>query len=284
MNPPLTPNTSSLQQFSYNNNGSINNSNNSTVPTITSTAATTNSTMLGEHQGINNTGVHNNIVTGCYTEGIVGETFSDDLDYNIDGSALTLRTAGGTSTLNLANYQTHNNHNNLTTINNFASLNNNNTSRAGGSLVDNVSGSATTNTGQINSDYMAYMYIGNVLNQQQHQDFSMDDLEDADHDIINVRNMLWSRAHRNNTDDDTLDDLIDLDEDIIDVGLESDHLTATDARIAEGNEGYCGLRAHELMEAKDQLLVETSDMLHVPLFTSEALLREFGEYGGVMSH
>jgi len=31
-----------------------------------------------------------------------------------------------------------------------------------------------------------------------------------------------------------------------------------------------------LQEAKDQLLVETSDMLHVPLFTAEALLRNHG--------
>ncbi|CAD5126134.1 DgyrCDS14303 [Dimorphilus gyrociliatus] len=39
------------------------------------------------------------------------------------------------------------------------------------------------------------------------------------------------------------------------------------------NEGYSGLRAQDLQEAKDQLLVETSDMLRVPLFTAEALLR-----------
>ncbi|GAB6029004.1 hypothetical protein CHUAL_004792 [Chamberlinius hualienensis] len=37
---------------------------------------------------------------------------------------------------------------------------------------------------------------------------------------------------------------------------------------------YSGLRAQDLQEAKDQLLVETSDMLHVPLFTAEALLRD----------
>jgi hypothetical protein len=37
-----------------------------------------------------------------------------------------------------------------------------------------------------------------------------------------------------------------------------------------------GLRAQDLQEAKDQLLVETSDMLHVPLFTAEALLRNHG--------
>lgn len=38
-------------------------------------------------------------------------------------------------------------------------------------------------------------------------------------------------------------------------------------------EEYCGLRAQDLQEAKDQLLVETADMLSVPLFTAEALLR-----------
>lgn len=43
------------------------------------------------------------------------------------------------------------------------------------------------------------------------------------------------------------------------------------------NEGYSGLRAQDLQEAKDQLLVETSDMLRVPLFTAEALLRNHGE-------
>ena len=39
------------------------------------------------------------------------------------------------------------------------------------------------------------------------------------------------------------------------------------------SEAYSGLRAQDLQEAKDQLLVETADMLHVPLFTAEALLR-----------
>ncbi|KAK3082836.1 hypothetical protein FSP39_006705 [Pinctada imbricata] len=38
-------------------------------------------------------------------------------------------------------------------------------------------------------------------------------------------------------------------------------------------EDYSGLRAQDLQEAKDQLLVETADMLSVPLFTAEALLR-----------
>ncbi|KAG1669698.1 Ankyrin repeat and IBR domain-containing protein 1 [Nymphon striatum] len=39
------------------------------------------------------------------------------------------------------------------------------------------------------------------------------------------------------------------------------------------NEPYFGLTTQELQEAKDMLLVETSDMLHIPLFTAEALLR-----------
>ncbi|XP_035229937.1 ankyrin repeat and IBR domain-containing protein 1-like, partial [Stegodyphus dumicola] len=38
-------------------------------------------------------------------------------------------------------------------------------------------------------------------------------------------------------------------------------------------EAASGLRAQDLQEAKDQLLVETSDMFHVPLFTAEVLLR-----------
>nr|CAD7572986.1 unnamed protein product [Timema californicum] len=42
----------------------------------------------------------------------------------------------------------------------------------------------------------------------------------------------------------------------------------------EQEEVYSGLRTQDLQEAKDQLLVETSDMLHIPLFTAEALLRD----------
>ncbi|GAB1610546.1 ankyrin repeat and IBR domain-containing protein 1-like isoform X2 [Argonauta hians] len=38
-------------------------------------------------------------------------------------------------------------------------------------------------------------------------------------------------------------------------------------------EEYSGLRTQDLQEVKDQLLVETADMLSVPLFTAEALLR-----------
>jgi hypothetical protein len=44
----------------------------------------------------------------------------------------------------------------------------------------------------------------------------------------------------------------------------------------EEEEVYSGLRTQDLQEAKDQLLVETADMLHIPLFTAEALLRDNG--------
>lgn len=44
-----------------------------------------------------------------------------------------------------------------------------------------------------------------------------------------------------------------------------------------GEEVYSGLRTQDLQEAKDQLLVETSDMLNIPLFTAEALLRDNGK-------
>ncbi|UJR25225.1 hypothetical protein I4U23_006577 [Adineta vaga] len=37
----------------------------------------------------------------------------------------------------------------------------------------------------------------------------------------------------------------------------------------------CGLRIQDLQEAKDLLLVETADMLQIPLFTAEALLRNY---------
>jgi len=36
--------------------------------------------------------------------------------------------------------------------------------------------------------------------------------------------------------------------------------------------------AQDLQEAKDKLLVETSDMLRIPLFTAEALLRNHGTH------
>ncbi|KAL1501925.1 hypothetical protein ABEB36_007156 [Hypothenemus hampei] len=44
--------------------------------------------------------------------------------------------------------------------------------------------------------------------------------------------------------------------------------------INEQEEVYSGLRSQDLQEAKDQLLVDTSDMLKIPLFTAEALLRD----------
>ncbi|XP_063955121.1 ankyrin repeat and IBR domain-containing protein 1-like [Lytechinus pictus] len=40
-------------------------------------------------------------------------------------------------------------------------------------------------------------------------------------------------------------------------------------------ESYVGLKPQELQEAKDALVVETADMLRVPLFTAEALLRNY---------
>ena len=49
-------------------------------------------------------------------------------------------------------------------------------------------------------------------------------------------------------------------------------------------QGYLGLRAQDLQEAKDQLLVETSDMLRIPLFTAEALLRNHGEWCCTIFH
>lgn len=45
----------------------------------------------------------------------------------------------------------------------------------------------------------------------------------------------------------------------------------------EQEEVYSGLRSQDLQEAKDQLLVDTSDMLKIPLFTAEALLRNNGK-------
>lgn len=45
------------------------------------------------------------------------------------------------------------------------------------------------------------------------------------------------------------------------------------APLIDISELYHGLRPQDLQESKDQLLVETSDMLHVPLFVAEALLR-----------
>lgn len=49
-----------------------------------------------------------------------------------------------------------------------------------------------------------------------------------------------------------------------------------DEILNEQEEVYSGLRSQDLQEAKDQLLVDTSDMLKIPLFTAEALLRDNG--------
>ena len=46
----------------------------------------------------------------------------------------------------------------------------------------------------------------------------------------------------------------------------------------------CGLRIQDLQEAKDLLLVETADMLQIPLFTAEALLRNYGKFAFVKIH
>lgn len=56
----------------------------------------------------------------------------------------------------------------------------------------------------------------------------------------------------------------------------SDVVNEDDDVINEQEEVYSGLRSQDLQEAKDQLLVDTSDMLKIPLFTAEALLRDNG--------
>ncbi|XP_070570683.1 ankyrin repeat and IBR domain-containing protein 1-like isoform X2 [Ptychodera flava] len=53
----------------------------------------------------------------------------------------------------------------------------------------------------------------------------------------------------------------------------ADNIIEQELSFIEPEEPYTGLRPQDLQEAKDQLLVETSDMLRVPLFTAEALLR-----------
>ena len=50
----------------------------------------------------------------------------------------------------------------------------------------------------------------------------------------------------------------------------------TERRVLLGFQTSCGLRIQDLQEAKDLLLVETADMLQLPLFTAEALLRNYG--------
>lgn len=54
-------------------------------------------------------------------------------------------------------------------------------------------------------------------------------------------------------------------------------VVVVDASLLDTEEVYTGLRAQDLQEAKDQLVVETADMLHIPLFTAEALLRDNGK-------
>ncbi|XP_045114482.1 ankyrin repeat and IBR domain-containing protein 1-like isoform X2 [Portunus trituberculatus] len=57
-------------------------------------------------------------------------------------------------------------------------------------------------------------------------------------------------------------------------GINESELIGHEGEAEGDNEVYSGLRAQDLQEAKDQLLVETADMLHIPLFTAEALLRD----------
>lgn len=56
----------------------------------------------------------------------------------------------------------------------------------------------------------------------------------------------------------------------------NDEETLEDVDSVSPVDEYSGLRPQDLQEAKDQLLVETADMLSVPLFTAEALLRNHG--------
>lgn len=60
-------------------------------------------------------------------------------------------------------------------------------------------------------------------------------------------------------------------------------LATTPGSAVTGGDNYQGLRPQELQEAKDTLIVETSDMLRVPLFTAEVLLRHHGKAAGLSS-
>ena len=40
---------------------------------------------------------------------------------------------------------------------------------------------------------------------------------------------------------------------------------------------YSGMRCQDVQMQKDQLIVETADMLKIPLFTAEALLKVHGK-------
>ena len=278
MNPPLTPNTSSLQPASYSSAPST-----GSPPTTTTTASSTT------------------------------QQYSDDLDYHIDTSLSTLRSDDLLTTVNtLATF-----HNNNSGSNNIANVAVNNLR-----LLNNASGNNNSNilqyqeqqqqqqqqqNGSNISEFINNINLGNLMGARE---FSMDDLEDVDRDIINVRNLLVSRhsgsgaaahsqlPHRcylggDCQDEADIEDILELDEDLLDAaglgggsmaaagdgGSDGDsRIQVSDTVISEGSEGYTGLKAHELMEAKDQLLVETSDMLHVPLFTAEALLRHYGQF------
>ena len=64
---------------------------------------------------------------------------------------------------------------------------------------------------------------------------------------------------------------------MISLGNGGNHSTAESKKPSLEDDVYSGsaggLRAQDLQEAKDQLLVEVADLLHVPLFSAEALLR-----------
>ncbi|XP_072180798.1 ankyrin repeat and IBR domain-containing protein 1-like [Diadema setosum] len=55
----------------------------------------------------------------------------------------------------------------------------------------------------------------------------------------------------------------------------SDEEPVEDLSAITYEESFVGLKPQDLQEAKDALVVETADMLHVPLFTAEALLRNY---------
>ncbi|CAH0386783.1 unnamed protein product [Bemisia tabaci] len=54
----------------------------------------------------------------------------------------------------------------------------------------------------------------------------------------------------------------------------NDTINEDELYVGEEEEVYSGLRTQDLQEAKDLLSVETADMLNIPLFTAEALLRD----------
>ncbi|KAF2360960.1 IBR domain [Trinorchestia longiramus] len=243
--PPLVCNSTTLLQPKF------------VTTTANSTTTTTTSPPLSPAVASNT----NNFLTS-HPQFVITPPYSDDLDYHIDNGGNVTMGTDTSSSLHL-------------------SLSNTNTINLTNVAINNLTDPATCT---INLD------IGHVLRRE----MSLDDLEDADRDIISVRNMLLQRSaaalansvssptstiNNNNQNSmtapiDDLSSVMDLDEDLIDVGL-CDDVIVNESTISEADEGYKGLKAHELLEAKDQLLVETSDMLHVPLFTAEALLREY---------